>query len=117
MEGRSAAAAFYGEAGTLVVDRGGWKVYDLAETVACDSSEQPIAHLRNFVDCIKTRSRPAADIETGHVNRPLPSRQYRLPRRPRGDVLSQTASFAADREANLLLSRFLRAGWELPSVV
>ena len=68
VEGRSAAAAFYGEAGTLVVDRGGWKVYDLAETIASDSSEQPIAHLRNFVDCIKNRSRPAADIETGHVS-------------------------------------------------
>ena len=33
MEGRSAAAAFYGEEGTLVVDRGGWKVYDQRESI------------------------------------------------------------------------------------
>ena len=106
MEGRSAAAAFYGEAGTLVVDRGGWKVYDLAETVACDSSEQPIAHLRNFVDCIKTRSRPAADIETGHVSSALchlGNIAYRVGREV--TFFPETATFAADREANLLLSR------------
>ena len=65
--GRSAAAAFYGDAGTLVVDRGGWKVYDQSETIASDTSEQSIAHLRNFVDCIKSRSQPVADIETGHI--------------------------------------------------
>ena len=28
IENRSAAVAFYGEEGTLIIDRGGWKVYD-----------------------------------------------------------------------------------------
>jgi predicted dehydrogenase len=118
VEGRSAAAAFYGELGTLVVDRGGWKVYDFAETIASDSSEQPIAHLRNFVDCIKSRSRPAADIETGHVSSALchlGNIAYRVGREVA--FVPEMATFAGDREANLLLSRSYRAGWELPSIV
>ena len=118
VEGRSAAAAFYGELGTLVVDRGGWKVYDFAETIASDSSEQPIAHLRNFVDCVKNRSRPAADIETGHVSSALchlGNIAYRVGREV--TFVPETAAFAGDREANLLLSRSYRSGWELPSVV
>jgi predicted dehydrogenase len=118
VEGRSAAAAFYGELGTLVVDRGGWKVYDFAETIASDSSEQPIAHLRNFVDCVKSRSRPAADIETGHITSALchlGNIAYRVGREVA--FLPETATFPGDRDANLLLSRSYRAGWELPSVV
>src|ERR1700722_10316282 len=118
VEGRSAAAAFYGEAGTLVVDRGGWKVYDLAETIASDSSEQPIAHLRNFVDCIKNRSRPAADIETGHVSSALchlGNIAYRVGREV--TFFPEAATFGTDREAGLLLSREYRSPWELPSVV
>jgi len=117
VEGRSAAAAFYGELGTLVVDRGGWKVYDLAETIASDASEQPIAHLRNFVDCIKSRSRPAADIETGHVSSALchlGNIAYRVGREVA--FVPETATFTSDREANLLLSRAYRSPWELPSV-
>jgi predicted dehydrogenase len=118
VEGRSAAAAFYGELGTLVVDRGGWKVYDLAETIASDASEQPISHLRNFVDCIKNRSRPAADIETGHVSSALchlGNIAYRVGREV--TFAPETAAFTSDREANLLLSRAYRSPWELPSVV
>jgi predicted dehydrogenase len=118
VEGRSAAAAFYGEAGTLVVDRGGWKVYDLAETIASDSSEQPIAHLRNFIDCIKSRSRPAADIETGHVSSALchlGNIAYRVGREV--TFYPEAATFGSDREACLLLSREYRSPWDLPSVV
>ena len=118
VEGRSAAAAFYGELGTLVVDRGGWKVYDFAETIASDSSEQPIAHLRNFIDCVKNRSRPAADIETGHISSALchlGNIAYRVGREV--TFAPETATFAGDRDANLLLSRSYRTGWELPSLV
>ncbi len=118
VEGRSAAAAFYGEAGTLVVDRGGWKVYDLAETIASDPGEQPISHLRNFVDCIKSRSRPTADIETGHISSALchlGNIAYRVGREV--TFFPEVASFANDREANLLLSRSYRSPWDLPSVV
>ena len=116
VEGRSAAAAFYGDAGTLVVDRGGWKVYDLNETIASDTSEQSIAHLRNFIDCIKTRSRPAADIESGHISSALchlGNIAYRVGREV--SFNPATGTFGSDREADTLLSRAYRSPWNLPT--
>jgi predicted dehydrogenase len=117
VEGRSAAAAFYGDAGTLVVDRGGWKVYDQSETIASDTSEQSLAHLRNFIDCIKTHTRPAADIETGHLSSALchlGNIAYRVGREVAYDAARGT--FTGDGEADLLLSRAYRSPWDLPTV-
>ncbi len=67
-EGRTAGVAFFGERGTLVVDRGGWKVYDSAESLTSDGSEQLTPHLADFIDCVKTRRTPIADLETGIVS-------------------------------------------------
>lgn len=67
-EGRSAAVAFCGERGTLIVDRGGWKVYGLKDEhsqLTSGPSSFLTPHLRNFIDCVKSRSTPAADLETG----------------------------------------------------
>jgi predicted dehydrogenase len=116
VEGRSAAAAFYGDAGTLVVDRGGWKVYDLNETIASDTSEQSISHLRNFIDCIKSRSRPAADIESGHISSALchlGNIAYRVGREV--SFNPATGTFGSDREADALLSRANRSPWTVPT--
>lgn len=67
-EGRTAAVAFFGERGTLVVDRGGWKVYDSKEPQTSDSSELALPHLADFVSAIKERRTPVADLETGIVS-------------------------------------------------
>jgi len=65
VEGRSSGVAFHGDQGTLVVDRGGWKVYDHGEVIAADASDLLKSHLTNFTDCIRTRRTPAADLATG----------------------------------------------------
>jgi predicted dehydrogenase len=117
IEGRSTGVAFYGEHGTLVVDRGGWKVYDLPETLTSDSSEQPRTHLRDFIDCVKSRRPPIAGIETGHVSTTLchlGNIAYRLGREVHFDP--QAVSFATDAAANALLGREYRRPWELPPV-
>lgn len=67
-EGRTAGVAFLGDRGTLVVDRGGWKVYDSKESLTSNSSEFALAHLADFVNAVKTRNRPTADIEVAHVS-------------------------------------------------
>lgn len=70
-EGRSAAVAFYGDKGTLIVDRGGWKVYGQRDSVASEPGEILQPHLQNFVDSIRSRQQPACNLETGVVSSAL----------------------------------------------
>lgn len=63
-ENRTAAVAFYGTNGTLVVDRGGWKIYDRKESATAPASELLEPHIENFVQCIRSRQTPTADLET-----------------------------------------------------
>ena len=117
LEGRGSGVSFHGEHGTLVVDRSGWKVYDSKERLTSDTSEQVKSHLRNFIDCVKTRQRPNADIEIGHVSTTLchlGNIAWRLGREVRFD--SQTQSFGDDSQANAFLSKTYRDPWGLPTV-
>lgn len=64
----------YGEKGLMMVGRhgGGWQVFERpknrqANVTAQEYGRFPEAeHKRNFLDCIKTRELPNADIEKGH---------------------------------------------------
>ena len=38
------------------------------QMVVGDGSEQHLAHVQNFLQCVKSRKRPAADIEIGHYS-------------------------------------------------
>jgi predicted dehydrogenase len=61
-EGRTSGIAFYGEDGTLVLDRGGWKVYDRRDARAENATDLDRPHLENFLDAIRTRRQPAAAL-------------------------------------------------------
>jgi predicted dehydrogenase len=65
VEGRSAGVAFHGTDGTLVVDRGGWKVYGRKDGPSAPSSPLLEPHLADFIDCVRTRRTPVADLQTG----------------------------------------------------
>ncbi|MEO0530461.1 MAG: gfo/Idh/MocA family oxidoreductase, partial [Planctomycetota bacterium] len=74
-------------------------------------------HLQNWLDCIKTRQRPNADAEIGHRTTTLLHLIHitrRLNRRLQWDPQRET--FPEDPEANALLDRPRRVGWELPKV-
>jgi len=64
-EGRSSGVAFYGEQGTLILDRGGWKVYGKKKGASCAGTDATSAHCRNFLDAIRGKSVLAADLSTG----------------------------------------------------
>jgi len=103
IEGRSAAVAFYGDNGTLIVDRGGWKIYGRRNSLAGDATDAQIAHLQNFVDCIRSRATPQADIEVGQLSSTLchlGNVSYRLGREVAFDP--STMGFGWDGEANAL---------------
>ena len=71
--------AFTGTLGTLIVDDHGWDVIsepaqhglDAVHSVATDYSDQKSQglenHVRNFLDCVRTRKDPVSCAEAGHL--------------------------------------------------
>ena len=113
IEGRSAAVAFYGDLGTLIVDRGGWKVYGQGDSATSNSSDCLTPHLQNFVDAIRTRTQPVANIELGHISSALchlGNIAYRVGRTIQFNPAEHR--FVKDPVADVLLTRDYRAPWE-----
>jgi predicted dehydrogenase len=103
-----------GEKGTLVVDGKGWHVERGVEASESGRSGEQRAHLRNFLDCVKTGKRPAADIEEGHKSTRLchlGNIAYRLSRTVKFDATTET--IPGDAEANKLLTRAYRKGYAI----
>ncbi len=74
-------------------------------------------HIENWLDCIRTRTAPNAPLEVGHRSATvchLVNIARELGRRLRWDPQKET--FLADEQANALLDRPRRGGWELPSI-
>jgi predicted dehydrogenase len=131
-EGREHGVAFVGEYGTLVIDRGGWEVY--AETDRIDkrireykrvglprqgsgNEDYHLKHVKNFIDCMKSRARPVSDVEIGHdsmIACHLGNMAQRLGRMVRWDPEKETV--IGDPEAQKLVTRPYRAPWVLPKV-
>jgi predicted dehydrogenase len=117
IEGRSAAVAFYGDLGTLIVDRGGWKVYGQAESATSHSTDCSTPHHQSFLDAVRTRSRPSADIQIGQISSALchlGNISYRVGRAVQYD--HQTMRFQKDPVADVLVARDYRSPWQLPVV-
>ncbi len=80
---------------------------------AGSADEQFNLHVRNFVDCIKSRQRPIADIEGGHrttTSCHLSNLSLRLGRKLRWDV--EKEEIVGDAEANAMLVRPYRKPWD-----
>jgi len=126
---REHGVEFHGQNGILVVDRGGWEVY--SET---DKFKQPervlrmmpkprqegstdyhFAHVKNFVECLKSRSKPKAEVEIGHksVNAcHLANIAVRLRRYIRWDARKEQV--IGDSEGQDLVICNYRKPWVLP---
>jgi predicted dehydrogenase len=116
-EGASFGVAFYGDKGTLIVDDKGWRVEDGAPGGGKAISDQP-RHVANFLECVRSRQAPNAEIETGYLSTRLchlGNIAYRTGRRLTFDAASET--FPHDAEANALLSREYGHRFEMPSQV
>jgi predicted dehydrogenase len=116
-DGSGFGIAFYGDEGTLIIDERGWRVEDGKPAGAKGGSDQP-RHVANFLACVKTREKPNADIEIGHLTTRLchiGNIAHRVGRRLIFDAA--TESFPQDPEANRLLSREYSSRFEMPSHV
>jgi len=131
-EAREHGVAFVGEYGTLVVDRGGWEVYPETDRIdkrireykkpglprqGAGREDYHLKHVENFLECMKSRQRPRADVEIGHdsmIACHLGNMAQRLGRLVKWNPEKETV--VGDPEAQKLVSRPYRAPWTLPKV-
>ncbi|MEP0845008.1 MAG: Gfo/Idh/MocA family oxidoreductase [Phycisphaerae bacterium] len=119
---------FHGGEATLYIDRAGFEVLPGKggpPTLVVGTPRAPAmmpealsrSHIRNFLDCMRTRQPPNADVEIGHRATTvchLGNIAYRTGRKIRWDA--QREQIIDDPEAAGLLTRAYRAPYLLPEV-
>jgi len=120
-------AIFRGERGTIEIKRGTILIEpahvaaEFKGYVPEDLPEGPGEnryHIENFLTSVRTRLRPAADVEIGHRSSTLchlVNITRQLGRKLKWDPVAER--FESDEQANALLSRPRRKGFELPKIV
>ena len=81
------------------------------------TSDQNLSHIRNFLDCMRSRKRPNSDIELGHLSTAmclLGNVSYRTGHKLAWDAAKEEC--VGDAKANALLSREYRAPYTLPTI-
>ncbi|MCS6949793.1 MAG: Gfo/Idh/MocA family oxidoreductase [Armatimonadota bacterium] len=118
IEGSWYGIAFYGTNGTLRLLREGFEVYpegDRTRPLQREGSPLDEPHVRNFVDCVKSRTQPVAPIEWGHWSTNavhLANIALRTGRAVRWNA--QQEKIVGDEEANRYLCRVYRKPWGQP---
>jgi hypothetical protein len=115
-------ATFLGEEGKIEIHRGRFvatpkQLMEGAPEFTPEGRGESIAHIENFLSCVRTRQQPNADVETGHRSTTLchlVNICREMGRRLQWDA--QTEQFVGDQEANKMLSRPRRKGYELPEM-
>jgi predicted dehydrogenase len=112
---------FHGSDASLLVSSAGWTVYPKGGGVGDAEKSEGILHdgrhERNFLDCIKSRKAPNADVELGRLSTTLchlGNICTRLGRDVRFDPKTET--FGSDKAANAFLTKEYRKPYELPKV-
>jgi predicted dehydrogenase len=112
--------AVYGSEGMVEIGKSdrvnGFRVYDRAGKLVLNEQEQVNdTHQQNFIECVRSRKVPNAEIEVGRVSAlhcHLANIVARTGRSFRYDAVSE--SIPADAEANALLGRTYREHWSTP---
>jgi predicted dehydrogenase len=138
LNGHDYGILFCGTDGSLMLDRSGFEVIPdktvLPYGIKLVHGDRPLrkidlkpekakgvdgqnAHVRNFLDCVKSRALPTSDIAIAHRSTNtchLGNLAYKLGRKLEWDLDTETCG--NDSEANALLKREPRKGYELPEV-
>ncbi len=120
LHGESEGAAICGDSGFVVIGNRRWRAFDGKgkEIKQETGGYNDVGHAQNFIDCLRSREKPAADLETvGHPSSllcHLGNAAWRLGRTVTFDP--QTYSLG-DAEADQYLTRpVYRKPWELPDI-
>jgi predicted dehydrogenase len=121
LEGESEGALVYGDGGYIVIGNGRWRAYDAKGKVMKEDSsgDNTSGHAQNFIDCMHSRQKPNADLETvGHPSSMLchlGNASWRAGRTLKFDP--ETYTFTGDADANQYLTRAeYRKPWLLPKI-
>jgi predicted dehydrogenase len=116
---REHGVAFDGANGTLVLDAGGWEVIPSGDR-GLEPQKHPSSpdprwnHVKNFLDCMRSRERPVSDVEIGYhatLTPHLGNIALRTGRKVRWDAARE--EIPGDPEANRYVTREYRAPWKL----
>jgi predicted dehydrogenase len=121
-DGKSTTLDIYGSKGMLTLLRSGFQVkpemskdkVPAMDAVNVKGGNLDESHIGNFLDCLRTRKRPNADVEEGHrtaVMCHLGNISMRLGRSLKWDPLKE--EITGDAEANRWLMQPYRAHWRL----
>jgi hypothetical protein len=121
LHGEREGAAVYGDQGSVIIGNARWRAFDVkGQEIKQETGHyDDVRHAQNFIDCMRTRGRPVADLETvGHPSSMvchLGNAAWRIGRTVRFDP--ETYSFGDDAEANQQLTRpVYREPWTLPKI-
>jgi predicted dehydrogenase len=123
LENNDNAMSIYGTDGMMQVGewdrKSGFKVFDRdGKLVLHEVEKEGDRHLENFVECVRSRQRPSADIEIGHISTlhcHLGNIVARTGRNVKFDP--KTEAILGDAEANALTRRTYREHWGTPKGV
>ena len=117
-EGVTTGTAFYGTDASIVIDARGWNVYPKGSATPVETRKATGgSHELNFIECIKSRKRPNADVEIGRISTTLchlGNIACNLGREIHFDP--ETENFGTDAVANSRLSKTYRDKYPLPKV-
>ena len=124
MDGQENGVAVYGSEATIQIGRWdrrwGYKLFDRAGKLVehNDADDEADDHMRNFIDCIRTRKLPNADVSIGHLSALHCHLANIVARTGRNVDFDQESEQAInDEEANLHVSRRYRTHWSTPKGV
>jgi predicted dehydrogenase len=116
-DGSLFGVAFLGEKGTLIIDDKGWRVEEGDGAMGTRREDGQARHVQNFLDCVKSRQRPNADIEIGHLSTRLCHLGNIAQRTGKKLAFDAATESFHDAQADALLAREYSSRFEMPSHV
>ena len=121
MDGQENGVAVYGTDASIQIGRWdrrwGYKLFDKKGKLVehNDADDESDDHMRNFVDCVRTRNLPSADISIGHLSAIHCHLANIVARTGRTLAFDQeTETIIGDPHANLYVTRRYRTHWSTP---
>jgi predicted dehydrogenase len=120
--GATEGAVIYGEGGWVLLTNTGWKAFDAADKLVkqgeTSGSQAQQAHVRNFLDAVRSRKRDSLnqEIASGHISTAMCHAghiAWRTGKKLRFDPRSESFD---EPEANRYVGREHRKGFELPEI-